>query len=150
MNTNETKIMSRSKEEFRQNYINIETGEKYVYQGHLIKLRQPNQRAKTQKGVLHRLLVFTRYGYIFKNNKLTLFLNKNMYIYDLCVLLVVTYKMETATLTKKISKKLKTTEKSEERKMLGVNLRDMLKNTTIRERTRVTDIVKRIEKLKWS
>lgn len=56
--------------------------------------------------------------------------------------------MEAATLTKKRFEKLETTQKSVERRMLGVTLKDMLRNTTIQERIRVTNVVERIAKLK--
>ncbi|CAH2239275.1 jg21902 [Pararge aegeria aegeria] len=36
-----------------------------------------------------------------------------------------------------------------ERAMLGISLRDQIRNVEIRRRTRVTDIAKRIAKLKW-
>ncbi|CAH2235424.1 jg13282 [Pararge aegeria aegeria] len=36
-----------------------------------------------------------------------------------------------------------------ERAMLGVSLRDQIRNAEIRRRTRVTDIAQRVAKLKW-
>ncbi|CAH2210113.1 jg2728 [Pararge aegeria aegeria] len=36
-----------------------------------------------------------------------------------------------------------------ERAMLGVSLRDQIRNVEIRRRTRVTDIAQRVAKLKW-
>ncbi|CAH2208160.1 jg21834 [Pararge aegeria aegeria] len=36
-----------------------------------------------------------------------------------------------------------------ERSMLGVSLRDQIRNEEIRRRTRVTDIAQRVAKLKW-
>ncbi|CAH2217048.1 jg26090 [Pararge aegeria aegeria] len=36
-----------------------------------------------------------------------------------------------------------------ERAMLGVSLRDQIRNEEIRRRTRVTDIAQRVAKLKW-
>ncbi|CAH2209453.1 jg75 [Pararge aegeria aegeria] len=41
------------------------------------------------------------------------------------------------------------TQRAMERAMLGVSLRDQIRNEGIRRRTRVTDIAQRVAKLKW-
>ncbi|CAH2266686.1 jg19836 [Pararge aegeria aegeria] len=41
------------------------------------------------------------------------------------------------------------TQRAMERAMLGVSLRDQIRNEEIRRRTRVTDIAQRVAKLKW-
>ncbi|CAH2234449.1 jg6126 [Pararge aegeria aegeria] len=46
-------------------------------------------------------------------------------------------------------KRLRVTQRAMERAMLGVSLRDQIKNEEIRRRTRVTDIAQRVAKLKW-
>ena len=46
-------------------------------------------------------------------------------------------------------KKLKVAQRAMERAMLGVSLRDMIRNTVIRKRTGVTDIAQRVGTLKW-
>ncbi|CAK1604627.1 unnamed protein product [Parnassius mnemosyne] len=46
-------------------------------------------------------------------------------------------------------RKLKVAQRAMERAMLGVSLRDKLRNEDIRSRTRITDIAQRISKLKW-
>ncbi|KAJ8711218.1 hypothetical protein PYW07_008460 [Mythimna separata] len=43
----------------------------------------------------------------------------------------------------------KVTQRAMERAMLGVSLRDHIRNEDIRKRTKVTDIARRIAKLKW-
>ncbi|CAH2267521.1 jg22609 [Pararge aegeria aegeria] len=46
-------------------------------------------------------------------------------------------------------RRLRITQRAMERAMLGVSLRDQIRNEEIRRRTRVTDIVQRVAKLKW-
>ncbi|CAH2217300.1 jg22393 [Pararge aegeria aegeria] len=46
-------------------------------------------------------------------------------------------------------RRLRVTQKAMERAMLGVSLRDRIRNVEIRRRTRVTDIAQRVAKLKW-
>ncbi|CAH2262739.1 jg14963 [Pararge aegeria aegeria] len=46
-------------------------------------------------------------------------------------------------------KRLRVTQRAIERAMLGVSLRDQIKNKEIPRRTRVTDIAQRVAKLKW-
>ncbi|CAH2215578.1 jg27648 [Pararge aegeria aegeria] len=46
-------------------------------------------------------------------------------------------------------RRLRVTQRAMERAMLRVSLRDKIRNVEIRRRTRVTDIVQRVAKLKW-
>ncbi|CAH2234142.1 jg23738 [Pararge aegeria aegeria] len=45
--------------------------------------------------------------------------------------------------------RLRVTQRSMERALLGVSLREQIRNMEIRRRTRVTDIAQRVAKLKW-
>lgn len=56
---------------------------------------------------------------------------------------------ETLTLTKQSTNKLRVTQRAMERAMLGISRRDKVTNTIIRQRTKVTDIIKRITQAKW-
>ncbi|KAI8427201.1 hypothetical protein MSG28_014804 [Choristoneura fumiferana] len=60
-----------------------------------------------------------------------------------------TYGAETWSLTVGLLERLKVTQRAMERAMLGVSLRDRIRNTEIRRRTKVTDIAGKICKLKW-
>ncbi|CAH2239277.1 jg21904 [Pararge aegeria aegeria] len=57
-----------------------------------------------------------------------------------CVLPVMTYGSETWSLTMGLIRRLRVTQRAMERSMLGVSLRDRIRNVEIRRRTRVTDI----------
>ena len=60
--------------------------------------------------------------------------------FNQCVLPAVTYGRQTWSLTKALVKKLETSQRAMERR---------IRNTIIRQRTRVTDIVQYIAKTKW-
>ena len=51
------------------------------------------------------------------------------------------YGCQTWSLTKALVKKLETSQRAMKGKMLNVKLKDRVRNTIIRQRTRVTDIV---------
>ena len=53
------------------------------------------------------------------------------------------------TLTVGLVHKFKVTQRAMERAMLGVSLAYKIRNEVIRESTKVTDIARRISKLKW-
>ncbi|CAH2210916.1 jg7571 [Pararge aegeria aegeria] len=57
--------------------------------------------------------------------------------------------LETWPLTMGLIRRLRVTHRAMERAMLGVSLRDQIRNEEIRRRTRVTDIAQRVAKLKW-
>ena len=59
------------------------------------------------------------------------------------------HRTETWSLTMGLLRKLRITQRAMERAMLGVFLRDRLRNEYIRKRTKVTDIALRICRLKW-
>ncbi|CAH2270083.1 jg16543 [Pararge aegeria aegeria] len=59
------------------------------------------------------------------------------------------YHGETWSLTTGLIKRLRVTQRAMERAMLGVSLRDKIRNVEIRRRTRVTDVAQRVAKLKW-
>ncbi|CAH2234849.1 jg13251 [Pararge aegeria aegeria] len=46
-------------------------------------------------------------------------------------------------------RRLRATQRAIERTILGVSLRDQIRNVEILRRTRVTDIAQRVAKLKW-
>ena len=62
---------------------------------------------------------------------------------------VITYGVETLTLTKKSAEKLEVGQKAMKRAMLGITKRNRLPNNTIRQRTKVKDVVDHITRMKW-
>ncbi|CAH2235547.1 jg23974 [Pararge aegeria aegeria] len=70
-------------------------------------------------------------------------------VFDQCVLPVMTYGAETWTLTARLIHKLQVAQRAMERAMLGISLRDKIRNEVIRQRTKVTDITFLVSILKW-
>ncbi|CAH2240383.1 jg26422 [Pararge aegeria aegeria] len=58
-----------------------------------------------------------------------------------------TYGSKTWSLTVGLIRRLRVTRRATERAMLGVSLRDQIRNEEFRRRTRVTDIAQRVAKL---
>lgn len=56
---------------------------------------------------------------------------------------------ETWTLTVRLVRQLKVAQRAMERAMLGVSLKDKIRNEIILQRTKVIDIAQRVSKLKW-
>ncbi|KAJ8736779.1 hypothetical protein PYW07_000050 [Mythimna separata] len=69
--------------------------------------------------------------------------------YDQFILPVMTYGSETWSLTIGLIRRLKVTQRAMERAMLGVSLRDHIRNEDIRKITKVTVIARKIGTLKW-
>ena len=66
-------------------------------------------------------------------------------VFNQCIILTMTYGCQTWLLTKDIVEKMEACQ----RKMLGLKQIDRISNSTIRERTKVDEILKVITKAKW-
>jgi len=62
---------------------------------------------------------------------------------------VLTYELETMAITRKFANKLQTIQRAMERAMIGITLRDRIRNEEIRRRTKVTDVLSLVAQLKW-
>ena len=67
----------------------------------------------------------------------------------MCVLPTMTYGCETWTTTKYLEQKLRTAQHAMERSMLNITLRDKVRNSEIRNKTKVKDIIEKIKEAKW-
>ena len=70
-------------------------------------------------------------------------------VFNQCVLPAMMYGSETWAVTKKMEQKLKTTQHSMERTMLGISKRDRKTLQWIRNQTKVADIMQSIRRKKW-
>ena len=60
-----------------------------------------------------------------------------------------TYGAETWATTKEMEQKLTTTQRAMERRMLNLSLRDKIRHTFIRKKTKVKDVIEKIKEMKW-
>ena len=70
-------------------------------------------------------------------------------VYNQCVLTAMTYGSQTWAITKRMQERLRVTQRSMERAMVGTTRRDRKTNVWLRQQTGVQDIVCRMKKLKW-
>ncbi|KAH1008177.1 hypothetical protein HUJ05_008758 [Dendroctonus ponderosae] len=61
-----------------------------------------------------------------------------------CILPESTYALETVTLTQEMAERLRTAQRAMKRSLLGIGLRDKIRNTEIRRRTKVKDIIEHV------
>lgn len=147
MNLDKTKIISNSQEDITIENTIIEKVEKYIYLGHIIKNEKENQTLEIKRRIQQTWAAFGKLSFIFKDKNIPIYLKRKTY--DSCILPVATYGLETMAMTKKVAEQLRVTQRAMERIMLGVRLIDKIPNTEIRRRTRVTDIMDKIARLRW-
>ena len=81
---------------------------------------------------------FGKYTEIFLDRHLPMSLKRK--VFNQCVLPAMTYECQTQSLTKALVKKLETTNELWKGEcLMSIKLKDRIRNTTIRQRTRVTD-----------
>ncbi|CAK1586319.1 unnamed protein product [Parnassius mnemosyne] len=124
----------------------LEVVDEYVYLGQIVRLGKSNFDREVNRRIQLGWAAFGKLRHIFSSD---IPQNLKTKLYNQCVLPVMTYGTETWSFTAGRMRKLKVAQRAMERAMLGVSLRDKLRNEDIRSRTRVTDIAQRISKLKW-
>ncbi|CAG9788817.1 unnamed protein product [Diatraea saccharalis] len=112
---------------------------KYVYFGQTLQLGRNNFESEVNGRVRLGWAAFGKLRQVFTSSIPQCLKTK---VFNQCVLPVM-------TLTARLVHKLKVAQRAMERAMLGVSLRDRIKNEVIRQRTKVIDIAHRISKLKW-
>lgn len=147
MNLNKTKIITSSPQEVSIENTIIEKVEQYTYLGHTIKIGKENQTAEIKRRTQLTWAAFGKLSYILKDKDVSIYLKRK--VYNSCILPVATYGLETMAITKKSAAKLRVTQKAMERAMLGITLRDKVRNTDIRAKTKITDVMERTAELKW-
>lgn len=148
MNLNKTKVMTPEVTPVNIGNVTIENVKEYVYLGHLIKLGKENQNAEVKRRIRMTWAASGKLSSVIKNNDIPI--NLKSKVFNTCILPVLTYGMETMALTVKSANRLKITQRAIERTMLGIHLRDHIRNEEIRSKTKVKDVMERIATLKWS
>ncbi|CAG9088762.1 unnamed protein product [Plutella xylostella] len=149
MNMDKTKVMSNehvSSSPVTVGGVTIEVVDQYPYLGQVIRLGKSNFDKEVARRIQLGWAAFGKLRHIFTENIPQYLKTK---VFNHCVLPVMTYGAETWCFTKGLIHKLRVAQRAMERAMLGVSLRDRIRNEEIRRRTKVTDIAKRISTLKW-
>ena len=124
----------------------LEVVDSYVYLGQTVALGKSNFKKEVNRRIQLGWAAFGKLRNVF-SSKIPQCLKSK--VFDQCVLPVMTYGTETWSFTMGLISKLKIAQRAMERAMLGVSLRDRIRNEEIRRRTKVADIAQRISKLKW-
>ncbi|CAH0731533.1 unnamed protein product, partial [Brenthis ino] len=149
MNLDKTKIMSNCHVSPRPVIVNgavLEVVQEYIYLGQTIQLGRHNFEKEANRRIRLDWAAFGKLRHILESS---IPQSLKTRAFNQCVLPVMTYGAETWTLTVGLVHKFKVAQRAMERAMLGVSLADRIRNEVIRQRTKVTDIARRISSLKW-
>ena len=144
INLSKTKIMSDITTDIIIEHRIVKNVKEYVYLDHPIKL---GKAAEINRRIGLTWAAFGMLRCILKDG--TIPINLKRKVYESCLLPVATYGLETMTLTERSLNRLRTTQRAMERAMLGISLRERIRNENIRRRTGVTDVIERIAKWQW-
>ena len=90
---------------------------------------------------------FGRANLLLRSKKLPI-LHKRKFL-DQCITPTITYGAETWVLNRKLAIKLRNTQRAMERTMLNISLKEHQTAESIRQKTKVKDILETIGKMKW-
>ena len=124
----------------------IESIKEYIYLGKLI-----TPDGKGNEEVRRRITLgwkaFGRANLLLRSKKLPI-LHKRKFL-DQCITPTITYGAETWALNRKLAIKLRNTQRAMERTMLNISLKEHQTAESIRQKTKVKDILETIGKMKW-
>ena len=106
-----------------------------------------SRSGEIQRRISAGWIAFAKYRKILKSN-IPICLKRK--IYHGCIEPVITYGSQVWALNERLVSKLRTTQRSMERAIIGVTKRDHLTNKKVRELSGTNDIISTIKKLKWS
>lgn len=147
LNADKTKLMTYFSEANIEVYGGkLEYVKEYVYLGQIIS-PEDSMSKEINKRIACGWKKYWSLREIMKNKDLSMHIKKKTF--NTCILPCMTYGCESWALTDKQRERLACTQRAMERSMLGTRLSDKIRNSEIRRKTKVTDIVTRIEHLKW-
>lgn len=147
MNLDKTKVMTNHiKSPIFLNSNQIEYVDEYTYLGQIIAPENQMQKEINVR-ISKAWKRFWSLKEIMKNPHIPL--KDKTKIFNSCILPCLTYGAQTWALTKKQSRALRVCQNKMERSILNIKLRDKIKLTNIRNKTKVTDVTYTVRKLKW-
>lgn len=146
MNSSKTRAMTNSTEKpIHIHSGNIKYVNEYIYLGQIISFEEAMEK-EIDKRIATSWKKYWANKDVFKSD-LPIHLKKK--IMDNTILPTLLYGCQCWALTKTVIRKITTFQRATERSMLGLKLRDRVKNSDIKEFTKVTDAVGMLCKLKW-
>ena len=148
INMKKTKVMYNDYTNIIPVHVGTQEVEKvndYVYLGQLVTMKN-DKSDEIKRRIAAGWGAFGQYREILKS-KIPLSLKRK--VYNQCIQAAMTYGCQTWAVTKRMQDRLKTTQRSMERAMLGITRRDHRTNEWVRQQTGVQDIIVRIKQLKW-
>ena len=148
IHTGKTKLMTNIDitDNIQINGVEIEKVTNFKYLGQTAAMEN-----RTKREALIRIKAewsaFGKYREIFLDRHLPV--SPETKVFNQCDLPAMTYGCQTWSLTRALVKKFETSQRAMERKMLNVKLKDRIRNTITRRRTRVTYVVQYVTNMKW-
>ncbi|CAH2097703.1 unnamed protein product [Euphydryas editha] len=147
LNSSKTKLLTNS---IPVNIIingqKLEYVKEYVYLGQIISFNDQMSK-ELDKRIATGWKKYWTMKEIMKSKELGIRIKQKTF--DTCILPCITYGCETWALTQSHRDKLTRCQRAMERSMLGLKLKDKVRSTDIRRKTKLTDILSRIDQLKW-
>ena len=138
-------MTNRDKKQISMQSIPIEYVEHYIYLGHLISFKSCTDR-EIDRRVKSTWNKYWAMKEVFKARLPTKLKTKAM---NICLAPCLTYACQTWPLKKSHLHKIQICQRSLERSYMNIKLKDKIKNTTIREKTKAKDIAEQVKTLKW-
>lgn len=148
MNMKKTNVMfNRFSREMEVQVDGMKIGkvDEYVYLGQLVTT-QNDKTDEIKRRIVAGWMAFNKNRDILKSSVPMCLKRK---VYNQCVMTAMTYGSQTWAITKRMQERLRVTQRSMERAMVGTSRRDRKTNVWLRQQTGVEDIVCRMKKLKW-
>ncbi|KAJ8724843.1 hypothetical protein PYW07_015801 [Mythimna separata] len=148
MNPMKTKIMTNGlREGIEIGQEVIEYVDEYIYLGQLISTKDQHSK-EINRRISNTWKRYWSLKEIVKNETIPMSIKSKLY--NTCILPCLTYGCQTWPATIKSNKSLVVCQRSMERSMLNIRLQDRWTIAKIRKRTKVTDVLQKIRKLKWN
>lgn len=146
MNLDKTKLLTNhTKQAVQVDSNTIEYVEEYLYLGKMVSFREVDKE-EINRRIQIAWRKFWSLKEVLKGN-LPMQLKKT--VMDTCILPSLTYGCQAWTITQESAKKLATCQRSMERSILRIRLKDKIRNVEIRDKTKITDVLHHITKMKW-
>jgi len=123
------------------------TVDHYVYLGQLVDV-EGGQQKELRRRVSMTWSKFGKLGKYLQDHRFPLALKKKIFMQTVIPTLL--YAAETWTTTKAMESKIRSTQLSMERKMLGISWKDRVRNTTVKEKTKLPDVLQMLKTSKWN